>query len=152
MGIERSRKSTRRPHIYGHLRMAMMGCDEHRSRLFEWPVSFRGVVSENSALREELQKMISARMAQQLAHGAASFTILVSTASNAKRSQRDVTHAVGASNVAATGNENGVVDDGNVDFGALSGEKDRGGGVAKPSSDVAPPGSEVGQCISTCRR
>ena len=82
--------------------------------------------------------MISARMAQQLAHGAASFTILVSTASNAKRSQRDVTHAVGASNVAATGNENGVVDDGNVDFGALSGEKDRGGGVAKPTSNVAP--------------
>ena len=138
MGIERSRKSTRRPHIFGHLRMAMMGRDEHRSRLFEWPVSFRDVLSERSVLREELQKMISARMAQQLAHGAASFTIPVATTSNAKRSQRDVTHAVGASNVAATGDENDVFEDGDVDFDALSGEKDRGGGVAKPSSDVAP--------------
>ena len=55
MGIERSRKSTRRPHIFGHLRIAMMGRDEHRSRLFEWPVSFRDVLSERSVLREELQ-------------------------------------------------------------------------------------------------
>ena len=96
MGIERSRKSTRRPHIFGHLRMAMMGRGEYRSRLFEWPVSFRGVLGDRSVLREELQKMISARMAQQLAHGAASFTIPVATTSSAKRSQRDVTHAVGA--------------------------------------------------------
>ena len=31
-----------------------------------------------------------------------------------------------------------MLEDGDVEFGALSGEKDRGGGVAKPSSDVAP--------------
>ena len=67
--------------------------------------------------------MISARMAQQLAHGAASFTIPVATVSNAKRSQRDVPHAVGASNVAATGYENDGVDDDGVDFDALSGER-----------------------------
>ena len=74
-GIERSRKRTKRPHIFSHLRLAMLGRDEHRSRLFEWPVSFRDVLDERSCLREELQKMLSARMAQQLAHGAASFTI-----------------------------------------------------------------------------
>ena len=79
--------------------------------------------------------MISARMAQQLAHGAASFTIPVATTSNAKRSQRDVTHAVGASNVAATCDENDEVDEDDVYFGALSGEKDRGGGGGgKPSA------------------
>ena len=33
-GIERSRKSTKRPHIFGHLRMAMLGRDENRSRRF----------------------------------------------------------------------------------------------------------------------
>ena len=52
MGIERTRKSTRRPHIFGHLRMAMMGRDEYRSRTFEWPVSFRGVLNERSVLRD----------------------------------------------------------------------------------------------------
>ena len=54
-GIERSRKSTKRPHIFSHLRVAMLGRDEHRSRMFEWPASFRDVVAERSCLREELQ-------------------------------------------------------------------------------------------------
>ena len=34
LGVERSRKSTQRPHIFPHLRMAMHGRDEHRSRTF----------------------------------------------------------------------------------------------------------------------
>ena len=72
--------------------------------------------------------MLSARMAKQLAHGAASFTIPVYTVSNAKCSQRDVTHAVGASNVAATCDENDEVDEDGVYSDAPSGETDRGGG------------------------
>ena len=140
-GIERSRKSTKRPHIFPRLRMTMLGRDEHHSRTFEWPASFRDVFAEHSCLREELQKMLSARMAQKLAHGAASFTIPVATV---KRSQRDVTHAVEASGGVATHGENDKFEDGDVEFGSLSGEKGRGGGgggkppVAKPSTDVAP--------------
>ena len=74
--------------------------------------------------------MLSARMAQQLAHGAASFTIPVS---NAKRSQRDVTHAVRASSAVATCDANDEVDEDDVFFDALSGEKDRGGPRPPPT-------------------
>ena len=67
-GIERSRKSTKRPALFTNLRLAMHGRDENRSRMFTWPASFSDVLAERSCLREELQKMLSARMAQQLAH------------------------------------------------------------------------------------
>ena len=58
-------------------------------------------------------------------------------------SERDVTHAVGASGDTATHDENGESGDDVDKFSALSGEKDGDGGgskapVAKPSKVVAP--------------
>ena len=75
LGMERTRKSTRRPALFSNLRLAMNGRDENRGRCVVWPCSFVGVGDQVGPLREVMGEMLSAQMTQQPIHGASAFTI-----------------------------------------------------------------------------
>ena len=75
LGMERTRKSTKRPALFTNLRLAMNGRDENRGRCFVWPCSFVGLGDQAGPLREVMGEMLSAQMTQQLIHGASAFTV-----------------------------------------------------------------------------
>ena len=82
LGMERTRKSTKRPALFSNLRLAMNGRDENRGRCFVWPCSFVGLGDQAGPLREVMGEMLSAQMTQQLIHGASAFTVRTQPSQN----------------------------------------------------------------------